>query len=484
MALNMQFSDKDGVVFDWDDNLPLISESSAQSHESDSRVYYQYSTITLDGTYEQNEGCSDFPPFYDLASNGTTGILRIGNSSYKGYWTGFTTDSEDIRWNGRIPYTATFTTFPDQDKKIHNESYTKTIETLPYDQQYGPAYKVTIDASSEGLLLSSADDVELCDNVSLSGVRRGYTDLNTWYSSEIAVDSYFGYDKSEYEFYDLQGSTSFDDLTGEFSVNLNWVMKSFNGYDAPYNIIGNYVESIDDSMKRKMTKQGTIYGLSTGIFPASLPFTNIDGCKFRSDAFSFDKDMKYKHALMGLDTISDTINTTDAQDLLPEDSEWHGGTYFPKANAPSMSTSPAQSEIGYNPYAGTINYSYTFDDQPEAIVSDAIVDSLTIRDKKPKYKTEFISVIGRRHGPIVRSSTFDYDVGVKTVTYEGVFSRETTLKKYSFRQGIIDRIDSKLYSYAPDADNVSVAEDRQDLNLTSNKVTRTITWNYSECDGN
>jgi len=481
MALNIKFSDKYGEVFSWDDNLPLISESTAESHESDSQVYYQYSTITFDGVYDQNNTCSDFPPFYSLASNGTTGVLEIGASSYSGYWTGFTADSEEIRWNGKIPYTATFTTFPDQDKKIYDGNYTSTLETLPYDPQYGPAYKVTVDASSAGLLLSSKDDTDLCNNVSLSGARRGYTDLNSWYSDNITADSYFGYSRSAYEFYDLQGSTSFDDLTGEFAVNLSWVMRTFNNYDTPYYIIGNYAKSVDANMKRKIEKQGTIYGFSTGVFPASLPFINIDGCKFRSSSLGFATDMKYKHALMGLDTISDTIEDTATQDLLPEDSEWHGGQFFPKANAPSMSTNPAQSEIGYNPYAGTINYSYTFDDQPESLISSAIVDSLTVRDKKPKYKTELISVIGRRHGPIVRTSTFDYDVGVKTVTYEGVFPRETTLKKYSFRQSIINQIDNELNSYVPTADNVSVAENTQNLNLTTNKVTRTITWNYSDC---
>lgn len=481
MALNIKFSDKNGEVFSWDDNLPLISESSAQNHESDSKVYYQYSTITFDGIYGQNNTCSNFPPFYSLASNGTTGVLEIGAGSYSGYWTGFTADSEKIRWNGSIPYTATFTTFPDRDKKIYDGNYTKTIETLPYDQEYGPIHKVTIDASSAGLIWSSTDDAELCDNVSRSGVRRAYADLNSWYSDNITTNSYFGYGRSAYEFYDLQGSTSFDDLTGEFSVNLSWIMKSFNSYSAPYYIVSNVSESMDNSMKRKITKQGTIYGFSTGNFPASVPFTDIDGCKFRSDTLSFGKDMKYKHALMGFDTISSTIDATEGEDLLPEDSEWYGGTYFPKASAPGMSTNAAQSEIGYNPYAGTINYSYTFDDQPDSLVSDAIVDSLTVTDKKPQQKIEIISVIGRRHGPMVRDSSFDYDVGVKTVSYEGIFGRETTLKKYSFRQSIIDAIDDLVLGYAPDADNVSIEEDRQDLSLTSNKVTRTITWHYSEC---
>jgi len=482
MSLNISFTDKDGLVFSLDSGLPLISESTAQSYESNDSVYYKYNTITFDGMYYQQSDCSDFPPFYDLAREGTTGVLTIGGSPYTGHWTSFTSDSESTRWNRSIPYTATFTTFPSSGYKTYNSSFSKTVETLPYDQQYGPIYKVTVDMGTAGILQAVNDDTGQCTNVSLSGIRRAYKDLNLRYSQQVTSNSYFGFPTGQYEFYDLQGSTSFDDLTGEFSIGLSWIMKPFNSYKNPYHINSNRTESMDANMQRKIEKQGIIYGLSTGIFPTGIPLTDIDSCTFRSSTISFDTHMKYKHALSGLKEINRSLSATAGQGLLPEDSDWGGGVYFPKAKAPPMSTgNAAQSQLGYNPYAGTINYSYTFDDQAASIVSEAIVDSLTIRNKKPQYKTEFISIIGRRHGPIVKRSSFDYDVGITSVTYEGVFPKETSLKKYSFRQSIIDKINTIVKNYAPTADNISIAEDKQDLNLTSNKVTRTITWHYSAC---
>jgi hypothetical protein len=496
MALTVKFSDFHGEVFAWTGNLPLISESVAQSYEANDSQYYSYTTITMEGRHnivtQDNDlpGSTDFPTkLYELCVNGVTGTLEIGTRRYFGYFTNFTADGNEpssVRWSNHIPYTVAFSTFPSGD--LYDSTFSSTWETMPYDQTYGPVYKVTQNATFAGTLIQKGDNLSACSNRSLSGVRRAYDGLNDWYSDNILTNSYFGYNLDEYDFYDLQGTIDFDEITGSFTLSLSWLMKDIEEgaprYEKPYHIVGSSTSQISSDFKRTYKSIGTIQGLATGEFPTGLPVFDATSCRPKSNSLGFSKEDRYKHALMGFDTISIKAPSTIGNNLLPEDEDWHGGTYFSKSDAPSMQTGlPAQSQVGYNPYAGTITYDYTYDDQPSSVINEAITEAISSRDKKPGSKYEQIQVIGRRHGPIVRQSVVGYDVGVKSITYEGIFPRDTTLKKYSFKQSIMDEIDTYVMGYAPNSSiyNVSIVEDKTDLTLTSNKVIRSITWNYSEC---
>lgn len=482
MSLAISFQDISGIAFEWDSGnpLPLISESTAQVYEANDEQYYSYSTISMQGL------SSNYPDaLYDLCVHGVTGTLNIGNKNYFGYFSNFITDGDEatsVRWTRGVAYTLEFSTFPGGGTLYDNTS-SSTFETMPYDQQYGPAYKVTQTATSAGTHIQKGDDLQACSDLSRSGVHRAFDSVNTWYKKEISQN--FGY--NSYDFYDLQGSTTFDEITGEFSLSLSWIMKDREGtsYDKPYHITSTTTEKMSSDYRRTFQKTGTVQGLATGVFPTGLSFGS-DSCAPIGETFGFSKADRYKHALKGFSTISNTIPDTAGTELLPEDNEWHGGQNFRKANAPPMSKSPAQSQIGYNPYAGTITYDYTYDDQPASEIAGAITESISSKDKKPGSKYEEIQVLGRRHGPIVTKSVTDYEVGVKSITYEGLFARDTTLKKYSFKQSIMEEIDDYVYGFAPDQNtyNVSVVEDKTDLTLTSNKVTRSIVWNYSPCKTN
>jgi len=499
MALTVKFLDVNGEVFAWTGNLPLISESVAQSYEANDSQYYSYTTITMEGRHnivtpaQDLPDSTDFPTrLYELCVSGVTGTLEIGNRKYFGYFANFTADGNEpssVRWSNHIPYTIEFSTFPSGD--FYDSTFSSTWETMPYDQTYGPVYKVTQNATFAGTLIQKGDNLSACSDRSLSGVFRAYSGLNKWYSDNIKPNSYFGYNLIEYDFYDLQGNIDFDEITGSFNLSLSWLMKDIeeggSRYAKPYHIVSSNTSKMSSDYKRTYQKRGTIQGLATGEFPTGLPSFDATTCTPKSNSLGFSKDYRYKHALMGFDTISKTAPSTIGQDLLPEDIDWHGGTYFPKLNAPSMQTDlPAQSQVGYNPYAGTITYDYTYDDQPSSVIKEAITEAISSKDKKPGSQYEEIQVIGRRHGPIVRQSVVGYDVGVKSITYEGIFPRETTLKKYSFKQSIMDDIDIYVKGFAPDSSkyNVSISEDKTDLTLTSNKVIRSITWNYSECPTN
>lgn len=516
MALNISFSGinangNEVKYFSWDNNLPLISESTAQSYESNDYQYYSYTTITLEGRHEvlpsvgPDDTTEHFPTgLYNLCVSGITGTLNIGGREYYGYFTNLTLDGDEpssVRWSNHIPYVLQFSTFPFAN--TYESNFASTFETMPYDQKYGPVYKVTQNASAGGVLLQIRDTGINTFNRSTSGVTRAFNVINAWYASNIVTaeeeeeeegegeessGSYFGYKKADYDFYDLDGTTEFDELTGQFSVSLSWLMKPKAAgddpdYQRPYHIIETSTSTLSTDLKRTYQRQGTVQGFSTGLFPTGLTLTTNNGNPI-SFSFGFSRQDRYKHALSGFATISTNILPDTLNDILPEDDEWHGGEYFKKQDAPPLITGvPAKKIIGYNPYDGSITYNYTYDDQPPVVIEGAIVETISVRDKAPGAKYQQIQVIGRRHGPILKQEVAAYDIGTKTITYEGFFPRETTLKRYSFKQSILNAIDNYVMGFAPSSTdyNVSIVEDNQELNLTSNKVSRIITWNYSKC---
>ena len=69
--------------------------------------------------------------------------------------------------------------------------------------------------------------------------------------------------------------------------------------------------------------------------------------------------------------------------------------------------------------------------------------------------------------------------GTRTVTYEGIFPRATGLRQYSFPQGLLNDMSGILMLYAPPGVGY-LKEDKQNLNLTQNKVTKTLSWAFNK----
>ena len=59
--------------------------------------------------------------------------------------------------------------------------------------------------------------------------------------------------------------------------------------------------------------------------------------------------------------------------------------------------------IGYNPVAGTITYSYTYDNRPVHCYPDAITEDITFSESEPNDVFASLTVLGRANGPLLQT---------------------------------------------------------------------------------
>lgn len=87
---------------------------------------------------------------------------------------------------------------------------------------------------------------------------------------------------------------------------------------------------------------------------------------------------------------------------------------------------PVSTTLGKNPVAGTINYSYEYNNRPTALISGALSEtiSVTINDTSDKYAA--IPVLGRPHGPVLQTLNTS-DEKRKTLSIEAVFGPSLNL---------------------------------------------------------
>jgi len=153
---------------------------------------------------------------------------------------------------------------------------------------------------------------------------------------------------------------------------------------------------------------------------------------------------------------------------------------------------PVSIDEGLSPQQGKVTFSRAYDSRPTGLLKGTLFESFTFTDTAPKALISPVPVIGRRLGPLyyntqgysnISTMKFAQGKGSRTITYEAFFPRGTGLPKFKFPQETIDKIDTYLHLYAPsDPYTGFITADTQDLNLTENKLTKIITWEYVECD--
>jgi hypothetical protein len=341
-----------------------------------------------------------------------------------------------------------------------------TLEPIQSDEKYGDIYKATQRIGAVGLDMKNPSAP-----LSSGLVANAKAYVDQILKEEVTPTKKFGFLDNEYAFFNIQAFDEFDEFAGSYNMTISWIMKDISEPEPYYNN-----EKITVNKNKDGQESIDVAGIFVGLSERSLFPTGIDLTSSGLE-LTFASGDYYQNAVSGYDNYDPNVSAQS----------------YATGQNPPTTTRVVKSQVGHNPYQGTISYSFTYDNYPTSIITDAISDSLTITDKEPQPKIDTIRVLGRRQGPIVKASVIEYEVGVKTVSYEGIFPRDSGinpadqehypsgLKKYSFKQKTIEDINNKIESYKPTEGNVSIVEDKQDLNLTSNKVTRTITWHYAPC---
>lgn len=468
----------------------------AVSGDPDDRISILFERAkNLQDNIRNNDGKGFY--FYFLGRPMVTGFGVVRNINFKendNYWTNYIDYTIEIA----IPVTGTGSLLIGDNldtKHITSceDSYTFTEnpELYPYssfeDGQFYHLYQLTRNLSA------TAKAYENTTSGALTYAKRWINLRET----EYPLTGFFPFDT--YKLYDRKREENFSETDGNYTIRDTFLIKSGEPWIYQKKISAGY----DNNFLRTVSIQGEIRGLelATGIYEPDYTSSHVSG-QLDLDAFEPYQDYtkndvskvnsdymatKYENAVSGYlkikDTFFDEVLKYDqfSKNLIPTEK---------RSLTLPLHAIPISVEEGLDPQNGKITFNRTYNSRPTGLLKGSLFESLSVNDSKPKTLVTAITVIGRRLGPLYynpqgfgSTNNFVSGVGNRTVTYEAFFPRPTELKKYRFPDEIVDKIDDYLYLYAPSSPyNGFVVEDSQNLDLTENKITKTIVWEYIECN--
>lgn len=134
---------------------------------------------------------------------------------------------------------------------------------------------------------------------------------------------------------------------------------------------------------------------------------------------------------------------------------------------------PANSSVGHNRKAGTINYSYEYNTRGANIFAGALSETYQETYDNPANVFASIPVIGRAVGPILQDSGTTTGRR-KRVQITLIFSGYT----YGSSLPTKPDTDSLLSTFIPSAGTVALTEDQENWDLLTGRYTRSVGWVY------
>lgn len=351
---------------------------------------------------------------------------------------------------------------------VQDECRLEVIEdqTYLYNSQYLPAYRIsrTLGATGKsvdvsGALVNAKKWVNFRqDNVPLTGM----------------------FPSGDFPLYNPSRNVSVDEVNGTYTVTETFISKSGDPWIITNNI--NLSKNLDNI--RQVEINGKIQGLQKYTFNEHK-HSIINGANIASGMLDIKPEItglsstnyKYLNAVSGYSSITGQFYqvAVNKDNILKN--------YESNNNTAPINPIPLSVTEGFNPTEGSISYTRTYNNRRISIISGALVETINIRESKPVNSVGEVFVIGRRLGPIILSNTRASGIGTKTVSYEGVFPRPTGLPKYNFPKDVRDRVNTFISGLAPTSPSIGfIKEDTENLNLTENRLSRTVTWEFTTCN--
>lgn len=317
------------------------------------------------------------------------------------------------------------------------------------------------------------------------------------------------FDSNDFQLFDQKRKVDFSEADGKYTINDTFTVKDGVPWIYKNTINAGYESS---NFLRTISIEGEVQGLepATGIYKpyikAGSPSGQLDlriptpleeytkGDKSDAHGKSALNTTKYENALSGYYKMvrsNEFFDQALSYDSFSKDLITDNFTAGSFSNYKSRPLHPIPFSIveGLDPSNGKVTFTRTFNSRPTGLLRGTLFESLNISDNKPKSLMTPLPVLGRRLGPLYWNpqgrglGNFVSGVGSRTVTFEAFFPRETHLPNYKFPIEEINKIDTYLKLYAPPSTYASfIKEDSQDLSLTDNKLTKTITWEYIKCN--
>jgi len=284
-------------------------------------------------------------------------------------------------WYNRFSYNITLTCdqiFPldddEEDDFIVDASESWSIEPqeereeIVENEQYDLTYRVSHSLSAQGKRIFD-------EQGGLLSGKEPWQWAKDWVRSRTGLDNnviYSGLTQipEHYVGYNYVKSEVIDELVGQYSFTENWILSS-----------GFALEQYDLSLSK---------GINTGIKSVSINGT-INGFETYSGLENILPTTKITNAIEKFHQISgQNLPYIRCQNFL---NEFSPGLLNPI---------PIEETIGKNPYVGTINYNFEYNNRPSGLINGVISEVVNVNYVKQSQQFASVFVLGRKFGPVLQ----------------------------------------------------------------------------------
>lgn len=322
----------------------------------------------------------------------------------------------------------------------------------PENENVARTYVLTHNVSAKGqLVFDSVGDV----TIQPWERARNYVLPKLGLDNNILMSSGVNNLPSYYGGYNHVRSESIDKAGGSYTVNETWVIASGSAIE-DFTVTTSREQG---SALRTASIQGEIRGLETR--DSNM---NLLGSKY------YHADVKWNQVQLGL------ANRV----------QLYSGV--------AVNSTPISSTVGTNPVAGTITYSYEYNNRPTHIVSDTLMENITVTHSKNIDVFAEIFILGRTQGPILqnlgtkRAKTVNINIdlvmnfvqntgdqSLNTLKNYFTLSKPSLLAPYSTQiQSILDANNPLNYGYT----TAFVNEYQESWNPSTGSYSLSAGWTY------
>ncbi len=202
-----------------------------------------------------------------------------------------------------------------------------------------------------------------------------------------------------YNVYNHKRSVNIDKTGGSFSVTEEFIFGSGSATSAVTEDTNVSVDKSNDTGLINVSVQGTIVGLNTNQY--GDPFVLDD---HSTNAYNVASDHWKNNVEPYVYNMANALGG-------PEITRFIGGQS-------TLNPIPKSEAVSRNPGAGSVNFTYTFDNRPTICVPGALAENITITDNAPGQTVALTAVPGRIFGPVMQ------DIG----TQDAPWSRQLSLE--------------------------------------------------------
>lgn len=294
-------------------------------------------------------------------------------------------------WHTLAPYSVEF----EMDRVYPQNEDADTLPSGYFVSDASESWQLETDETGENVHLPRT--YRITHSISAQGKRTydtvGGLQKQAWENAKAFVLPRLGLDNtfvnssavnnlpSYYGGYNRVISETVDELGGTYAVQETWVLTSGTAIE-DFTINTNY--SIQDALT-KVTVDGNIRGLEQRDSNMNLTTS------------------KYTNALTKWSAVQ--------SDLFLR-AQSYSGT--------SLNISPVTTTTGRNPIAGTISYSYEYNNRPSNVISGALSENISITEQGYSQKFAAIGVLGRVRGPVLQDLS-ESDAISRTLNIDAVF---------------------------------------------------------------